>query len=109
MLEIYTGLPVLDDSDVYFREEPRRSDPINQVRVYRPSKEMISYSVELCETEVFFLHIQLIGTNVWLPKTNKVPPEVDFESSRSPAHCFAVFPTILFVFACVMNVGDQTR
>ena len=32
------------------------------------SKEMISDSVELCETEVCFLHIQFIGTNVWLPK-----------------------------------------
>ena len=28
------------------------------------STEMISASVELCETEVCFLHIQLIGTNV---------------------------------------------
>ena len=28
------------------------------------SKEMISDSAELCETEVCFLHIQLIGTNV---------------------------------------------
>ena len=28
------------------------------------SKEMISDSLELCETEVCFLHIQLIGTNV---------------------------------------------
>ena len=67
------------------------------------SKEMISDSVELCETEVCFLHIQLIGTNVWPSKTYSVPPEVDFESSRSPAkseswhspslHCFAVLPT----------------
>ena len=67
------------------------------------SKEMISDSVELCETEVCFLHIQLIGTNVWLPKIHNVPPEVDFESSRSPAkseswnspslHCLAVLPT----------------
>ena len=32
------------------------------------SNEMTSDSVELCETEVCFLHIQLIGTNVWLPK-----------------------------------------
>ena len=64
---------------------------------------MISDSVELCETEVCFLHIQLIGTNVRLPKMHNVPPEVDFESSRSPAkseswnspnlHCFAVLPT----------------
>ena len=67
------------------------------------SKEMISDSVELCETEVCFLHIKLIGTNVCLPKTHNCPPEVDFESSRSPAkseswnipslHCIAVLPT----------------
>ena len=67
------------------------------------SKEMISYSVELWETAVCFLHIQLIGTKVWLPKTHNVPPEVDFESSRSPAkseswnspslHCLAVLLT----------------
>ena len=49
------------------------------------SREMISDSVELCETEVCFLHIQLTGTNVLLPKIYKTPPEVDFESSRSPA------------------------
>ena len=105
---VHMGLPVLDFSDAYFREEPWRSDPINQVRVHRPSsnpasKEMISDSVELCETEVCFLHTQLIETNVWLPKIHNVPPEVDFESSRSPAkseswnspnmHCLAVFPT----------------
>ena len=52
------------------------------------SKEMISDSVELCETEVCFLHIQLIGTNVWLPKTHNVPPEVDFDSSRSVLQCY---------------------
>ena len=67
------------------------------------SREIISDSVELCETEVGFLHIQLIGTHVWLPKTHNVPPDIDFESSRSPAkseswnspnlHCLAVFPT----------------
>ena len=49
------------------------------------SREIISASVELCETEVCFLHTQLIGTNVWLPKMHKRPPDVDFESSRSPA------------------------
>ena len=64
---------------------------------------MILDSVQLCETEVCFLHIQLVGTNVWLPKTHDVPPKVDFESSRSPAkseswnspslHCLAVLPT----------------
>ena len=49
------------------------------------SKEMISDSVELCETEVCFLHIQLTGTKARLPKTHNVPLDVDFESSRSPA------------------------
>ena len=49
------------------------------------SKEMITDSVEQCETEVCFLHIQLIGTNVLLPKTHIVPLQMDFVSSRSPA------------------------
>ena len=67
------------------------------------SKEMISDSVELCETAVCFSHIQHIGSNVWHPKTHNVHPEVDFESSRSPAkseswnsprlHCVAVLST----------------
>ena len=67
------------------------------------SKEMISDSFEMWETAVCFLHIQLIGTNVWLPRTHNVPPEADFESSRSPAkseswnspslHYWAVLPT----------------
>ena len=46
------------------------------------SREIISAPVELCETEVCFLHIQLIGTNVWLPKMHRIPPDVVFESSK---------------------------
>ena len=78
----------------------RASKPSNLSPV---SREIISDSVELWETDVCFLHIQLVGTNVWLPNTHNVPPEVDFESSRSLAkseswnspnlHCLAVFPT----------------
>ena len=93
---VRTGLTVLYYSDSCVQE--RRPSNLNPA-----SEEMISYSVELCETEVRFLHIQLIGTNVWLPKMHNVPPEVDFESSRSPAkseswnspslHCLALFPT----------------
>ena len=66
-------------------------------------REIFSASVKLCETGVCFLHIQLIGTNVWHLNMKKVPPEVDFESSRSPAkseswnspnlHCLAILPT----------------
>ena len=61
---------------------------------------MISDSVELCETEVCFLPIQLIGTNV---KMHNVPPDVDLNPQdllqiRSletvpNLHCLAVFPT----------------
>ena len=49
------------------------------------SREIISASVELCQTEVCFLHIQLIGTNVRLPKMHRTPADVDFESSKFPA------------------------
>ena len=67
------------------------------------SKDMISDSVELWDTDVCFLHTQLIGTNIRLPKMHKTPPDVDFESWRSPAkseswnnpnrECWAAFPT----------------
>ena len=49
------------------------------------SKEIVSDSVELWDTDVCFVHIQLMGTNVRLPKIHKIPHEIDFESSRSPA------------------------
>ena len=45
---------------------------------------MISDSVKLWDTDVCFLNIQLMGANVLLPKIQKTPPEVDFESSKSP-------------------------
>ena len=35
-------------------------------------REMTSTSAELCETEVCFSHIQLIGTNVRLPKVLRI-------------------------------------
>ena len=49
------------------------------------SIEITSASAELCETEVCFLHIQLTGTKVRLPKMHKFPLDVDFVSSRYPA------------------------
>ena len=39
---------------------------------------MISDSVELRETQDCFLHILLIGTNVWLQKMHNAPFNVDF-------------------------------
>ena len=102
-----TGCPVLSELwETFPKTETVRS---HNSRAGKPSnlnpvsKEIISDSVELCETAVCFLHIHLIGTNVWLPKMHNVPPEVDFESSRSPAkseswnspnlHCLAVLLT----------------
>ena len=49
------------------------------------TKEKISDSVVLCETEDRFLHVQLIGSNVRLPKMHGIPPEVYVECSRSTA------------------------
>ena len=103
----FTGCP--DRSET--RETFPRTDTIgsHNSRAGKPfdlspvSREIISDSVELWETAVCFLHIQFIGPTVWLPKTHNVPPEVDFESSRSPAkseswnspnlHSWAVFST----------------
>ena len=62
-----------------------KSSAGSQSNLNPASKVMISVSVELCDTDVCFLYIQLIGTNVRLPKMHKTPPDVDFESSRSPA------------------------
>ena len=41
------------------------------------SNETIFDSVELWDTDVCFLHIQLMGTNARLPNIHKTPPEVD--------------------------------
>ena len=71
--------------------------PKDQEREFHPRVDLHQ---ERKSAEVCFLHIQLIGTNVWLPDIHRIPPEVDSESSRSPAqseswnspsvHCCAV-------------------
>ena len=67
-------------------------------------REIISTSVELCETEVCFLHIQLTGRNEWLPNMLRIPADVQFKSLKFPAkpnswnkpnlHRCAVSPTL---------------
>ena len=57
---------------------------------------MISDSVELCETEVGFLHIKLIGTNVWFPKIGILAVKfiigLDLAVTRpSPESCWNLF------------------
>ena len=124
LLSLTTGLPGLSWVWIVFQRQKtirsRKSRAGNPSNLNPASKEMISDSVELCETEVCFLHIQLVGTNVWLPKMHNVPPEVDFESSRSPRKirvlkqsqsplfCSITHITILFVFTCVMNEWYQS-
>ena len=84
---------------------------------------MNSDSVALCETEVCFLHIQLVGTNVRLPKMHRIPLSLSILSLQGPQQCLslgtiaicmqccAVFSCmpILPEFTCVVNVRDQTR
>ena len=84
------------------------------------SKEMISDSVELWETDVCFLHIQLVGTNVWLPKNAqcssrsgfwifKVSREVRvLKLSQSALFASISHMTILFVSTRVMNLWNQS-
>ena len=84
------------------------------------SREITSASAERCETEVCFLHIQLIGANLRLPNMHTSPPEIDFESSRSPAKseswkqsqpallCSASHMTLLFEFTRMMKLRKQT-
>ena len=47
--------------------------------------EISSASVLLCATAVCFLHDHEIGTSVRLPNVHLTPPDVDLESTRSPA------------------------
>ena len=88
------------------------------------STEMISESVELWDTDVCFLYIQLMGTNILLQKNTldlaPPSPEVDFESSMSPAKSESwdkpqstmlsriAHMTILSEIFCVMNVWNQS-
>ena len=64
------------------------------------SREIISASVELCETEVCFLHIQLIGTNVWLPKTHRTPPNIPTEADFFVESLYSAHPLPATPFQC---------
>ena len=116
---------VLFGSDACFRER-QQSDPINRwagipSNLNPASKEMISDSVELCETEVCFLHIQLLGTKVWLPKTHEVPTRSIFRvlNISRQNRSLETVPTCIVLkcyphdntvgtFTCVMDVWNQS-
>ena len=81
------------------------------------SKEITSDSLELGETEVCFFYIPTYGNECSTSK-DTIHPEVDFESSRSPAkseswnnpnrQCCAVIPWQYCRLTCVMNACNQT-
>ena len=71
---------------------PNTSNTISQrIRAGRPSNRVqassaiTSASVEECETAPCFLQTQVRGTNVRGPTNTRYAPDVDFESSMSPA------------------------
>ena len=87
----------------------RTGSPFN---VNSASKKMI--------TEVGSLHIQLIGTIVWLPKNAQCSSRNGFwifeisrevrvlKQSQSALFSSISHMTILFVFTCMMNVWNQS-
>ena len=99
--------------------------PTNQEQEHRPfanQHPVILYLIlwDLWDTDVCFLHLQLTGTNVRLPKIQKIFPEVDFESSNVSSNIWVLkktwsamlscitHMTILSTVVCVMNVWNQT-
>ena len=99
----------------------QQPNPRDQERANRPcvalhvkKQPQIQWS---CETEVCFLHIQLMRPNVRLLTIHKILPEVDIESSRSPARsescntpvlCCISHMTVLSVVTRAVNVGNRT-
>ena len=64
-------------------------NPKDREREYRPCvklhRERNDFSFRRTVWNWGFLHIRLFGTNVWLPKMHRIPPDVGLESSKSPA------------------------
>ena len=74
----FTGFSVLCLNFCFWFAFGLSSEGIPSLR--RPAaREVISDRVDLCDTHVCFLHIQLKGTNVWLPNMHSAPLEVDLE------------------------------
>ena len=76
-----TGLSVLESATHQFTKSHKLSARIPS-NLRPTSDEISSASVVLCETAVCFLQDRPIGTNVRLPKTHNVPPDLDFEFAQ---------------------------
>ena len=96
--------PFYRGSELCFQGQ-KQSDPANRERESRPisiQRPKRWFRILLNCTKLNFAH-PTCWKNVWFPKTHCVPPEVDFESSSSPAksesrnsssqHCLAMLPT----------------
>ena len=102
----YTGLSVLDYSDTCFREELRRSDPINQVGVFHPTS--------ILHPKRWFLILLNCAKPKFVSCTSqsnllaRSPAKSESrKQSQSTLLCSVSHMTILFVFICVMNVRHQ--
>ena len=90
-------------------------NPRDQEREYRPC---VGLHVELCETEVCFLDVNLVGTNVWLPKIEflrgrfwffKIHSKIGIlEQSQSAMLCSISHMTILPEITRAVNIRNQT-
>ena len=90
LCKLFPDAPCIDDF-LLFHECNTSVTRSHQSRAMIPSirkpasNEIISDSVQLYDTDVCFLHVQLMGTYVRLPKIREIHPDVNFESSTSPA------------------------
>ena len=67
----------------------------------KPASDAItSDSVELCETEACFLHVQLLGTNVRLPKYTKNPRSTNFINFFHIRLGFCFLPAMCWSHTC---------
>ena len=93
--------------DVVLFDECNTSVTKHRSRAWNPSIRIQRKNFRLCrtvDTDVGFLHIQLLETHVRLSKIHEIGPEVDCESSRSPTKSkswnksnrqrWVVFPTL---------------
>ena len=120
----FVGLTVLDYTDTCFREELRRSDPINHVRVYRPylvlhprkwflillncvKLRFASHTSNLLEQMYDFpKRTSSARSRFWVLKISR---KIGVLKQSQPAlFCSITHITILFIFTGVMNVKDQT-
>ena len=73
------------------------------------SREISSASVKLYEIDVCFLHIQLVGTNVWLPKMHKSPTDVDFWVFRVSCEIRVLKQSWSALLCCISHMCDECQ